>query len=674
MEVMEYLDLEAGVDKVVGFFDDFMAGLSGSARPRARRMGRIVVGVIFCLNIWIFYSNIRWVMKTPVQPAPGFPMEHVEEKPPPPAEPVGGYNIVLPRKDLIVEAPKPIHDPPPLPPPLQEQLAASKSFFRGDGEFGKRDPSRPNPDVYSERLPTIVTMVSTELMPAVRSLVGSIHFWHPEADILLYQIDSLTERHASEVDLWSNVELLPVLTALQYVIEDESLELAYGPVFELKRMLTAQRDAGLEATVLEPDLKDAFTKLKAVQPVVMWHAAYLRRNVFFLETFTYLSGWIDNVLKALKRDGQYFIQDQAVGGGCFANAQGYSFQSEGYLKLFPGRLSNTEHDEWISRVYGYKNTFLHTGVQLLREYLSCAVAAECPSAANLNAEEAGMSNWWGMPPEDLSGFVCHSSSQAKVAIDETYMPGMTDDTSSLSSLDGSAGIAKLGPDVLYDCRLLFTDKKAVVAMESQIKSESAVMQHVAQNEARRKGGGAEDRGGEDVGEGEGGGGEEGGDARPEPVHIALGIPTTTLGTQLAQPDALPLLNIFLPSFLGTLDKNSPKHRYTLYLGFELGDGVYDSKQKMERFKRRMVIMIGTYPVAIKVLRFGVSLSTTYVWNGLFTAAMEDGAQYFLACHDDTEFYPTAGRYWSDVLVESLVDNALHTNFGVAAPLDMRSPK
>jgi hypothetical protein len=34
------------------------------------------------------------------------------------------------------------------------------------------------------------------------------------------------------------------------------------------------------------------------------------------------------------------------------------------LQLYPARLSNTEHDEWISRVYGYKNTFLHTGVQV----------------------------------------------------------------------------------------------------------------------------------------------------------------------------------------------------------------------------------------------------------------------------------------------------------------------
>lgn len=50
------------------------------------------------------------------------------------------------------------------------------------------------------------------------------------------------------------------------------------------------------------------------------------------------------------------------------------------------------------------------------------------------------------------------------------------------------------------------------------------------------------------------------------------------------------------------------------------------------------------------LRFPVSLSTTYVWNGLFDTAMGDGADYFMACHDDTEFYPLSGKYWTDVLV------------------------
>jgi hypothetical protein len=44
--------------------------------------------------------------------------------------------------------------------------------------------------------------VASTTMAAVRQLVGSIHFWHPELRVWLYQIGTLTERHKSEVALW----------------------------------------------------------------------------------------------------------------------------------------------------------------------------------------------------------------------------------------------------------------------------------------------------------------------------------------------------------------------------------------------------------------------------------------------------------------------------------------
>lgn len=103
--------------------------------------------------------------------------------------------------------------------------------------------------------------------------------------------------------------------------------------------------------------------------------------------------------------------------------------------------------------------------------------------------------------------------------------------------------------------------------------------------------------------------------------------------------------------------------------------MYDSKQKLQRVQKRLTTMIGDYPLTIQMLRFPVTLSTTFVWNGLFRHALEeDVADYFLALHDDTEFYPSSGRYWSDVMTESLMKNAIQPNFGVSAPLDMRNPK
>lgn len=172
-----------------------------------------------------------------------------------------------------------------------------------------------------------------------------------------------------------------------------------------------------------------------------------------------------------------------------------------------------------------------------------------------------------------------------------------------------------------------------------------------------------------------GGATAAGGESPLITHIAIGVPTTTAGTQLKQPDLLPILNVLLPSLLGTVDKNTHKFRYTLYVGFDIGDEMYDIDQKQRRLQKRMTTMVGEYPVAIELVRFNVSLSTTYVWNGLFELAMRDGeADYFMTCHDDTEFYPSQGSYWSDVMVQSLRQNILARNFGVASPLDMRDPK
>ena len=67
-------------------------------------------------------------------------------------------------------------------------------------------------------------------------------------------------------------------------------------------------------------------------------------------------------------------------------------------------------------------------------------------------------------------------------------------------------------------------------------------------------------------------------------------------------DSLPLVNLFLPSFLSSVDKATRKFRYTLYLGFDLEDVVYDDKRKLEQVRKRMVTMIGDYPVQVKAVR------------------------------------------------------------------------
>ena len=61
---------------------------------------------------------------------------------------------------------------------------------------------------------------------------------------------------------------------------------------------------------------------------------------------------------------------------------------------------------------------------------------------------------------------------------------------------------------------------------------------------------------------------------------------------------------------------------------------------MKRLQKRMQVLIGDYPVTIKLVRFHVSLSTTYVWNGLFDRAIDvEKCDYFMTVHDDSNFIP-----------------------------------
>ena len=50
-------------------------------------------------------------------------------------------------------------------------------------------------------------------------------------------------------------------------------------------------------------------------------------------------GWFDNVLKALVRDGRFFVQEETTRGGCNPVLQGYAVYSNltvGRCRLTPG--------------------------------------------------------------------------------------------------------------------------------------------------------------------------------------------------------------------------------------------------------------------------------------------------------------------------------------------------
>mmetsp|Transcript_14568 Transcript_14568/g.46297 ORF Transcript_14568/g.46297 Transcript_14568/m.46297 type:complete len:101 (+) Transcript_14568:238-540(+) len=59
--------------------------------------------------------------------------------------------------------------------------------------------------------------------------------------------------------------------------------------------------------------------------------------------------------------------------------------------LFPLALSNVEHDEWMSRVYGYKSTFLHSAAQVYNTHRYTGRARSCPQSKQLVDREIAAS-------------------------------------------------------------------------------------------------------------------------------------------------------------------------------------------------------------------------------------------------------------------------------------------
>ena len=63
---------------------------------------------------------------------------------------------------------------------------------------------------------------------------------------------------------------------------------------------------------------------------------------------------------------------------------------EVFGELFPRQLSNAEHDDWMSRVYGYKNTFFHSDIQVYNTHRFTGRAMPCKSRGEIVDHEVYM--------------------------------------------------------------------------------------------------------------------------------------------------------------------------------------------------------------------------------------------------------------------------------------------
>jgi hypothetical protein len=163
---------------------------------------------------------------------------------------------------------------------------------------------------YTNRAPRVVSLVSTELMVGIRNLVGSVHWWHPETKIVLYQTGELSVRHQSELSLWDNVQLIPLHAVVEPLCVDNDVPLVTGAFAELRAALRAMEQEGRSPMLTQPEMEAALATVKDVQPLVTWHATKVFSAAVYFHPASYCSGWIDNVFKSLLRDGFWFVQDR----------------------------------------------------------------------------------------------------------------------------------------------------------------------------------------------------------------------------------------------------------------------------------------------------------------------------------------------------------------------------
>lgn len=155
------------------------------------------------------------------------------------------------------------------------------------------------------------------------------------------------------------------------------------------------------------------------------------------------------------------------------------------------------------------------------------------------------------------------------------------------------------------------------------------------------------------------------------IWIALGAPTTSKGTNPATlPDGLPIMSIFIPSLLKTIPTKAqdPKFVYRLYLAFDEGDTFYDNPTNQKILLDKISQMTSAYSFSVKMVKSVQTFGwTTFLWNLVYQAALDDGFDYFYQVNDDLTFM-TAG--WSQKFTDVLKNNPVYPNLGVVGPRDL----
>lgn len=153
-----------------------------------------------------------------------------------------------------------------------------------------------------------------------------------------------------------------------------------------------------------------------------------------------------------------------------------------------------------------------------------------------------------------------------------------------------------------------------------------------------------------------------GDVIMEKYKIGLLVPSTTNKTD-KQIENMTLLTTFLPSLIASIN---PRRRdeYVLYLGYDIGDEVYDNKEQMKVVSDKIRALVIGKPITVKCYRMNNDKkSVVSLWNRLYKLAYDEGCDYFYQLGDDIRFEPVA---WAEPFITKLKE---YGDVGVVGPQD-----
>jgi hypothetical protein len=159
------------------------------------------------------------------------------------------------------------------------------------------------------------------------------------------------------------------------------------------------------------------------------------------------------------------------------------------------------------------------------------------------------------------------------------------------------------------------------------------------------------------------------------------------GDSVYAPAESPVFSTLLPSFLQTASETG-QHRYTIYVGYDNNDPVYDSKEGQAEFRHTFDQMLGKHnkarleyrkrknpkigeqdmlkPELVMAGFVGTDHARNWVTSNLMQMAYDDGNEYLFHLNDDSQLIAPG---WEKAMTQALKTNPTYPNFGATGPRD-----